>query len=99
MAKIILSQQAKIDLDAIYAYIFQDSPLYARRQIEKILQRIKRIGNSPKAGRIVPELQAEDIREVFENNYRIVYRISSVENVEVITILHMSRLFDKGNFF
>lgn len=99
MAAIILSKQAKNDLDNIYTYIFQDSPQYAQRQIEKILQRINRIGDFPKAGRVVPELSTETIREVFENNYRIIYRISSVDNVEIITILHMSRLFVKGNFF
>ena len=50
MEKITLSQQAKDDLDAIYTYIFQDSPLYAQRQIEKIFLRIRRIANAPKPG-------------------------------------------------
>ena len=99
MATVVFSQQAKDDLDSIYTYIFQDSPLYAQRQIEKIFLRIKRIASAPKTGRIVPELQMENIREVFENNYRIIYRLSVSNNVEVITILHMSRLFDKGNLF
>ncbi len=87
MAAIIVSQQARNDLDAIYNYIYQDSPLYAQRQTKRILQRIKRIGNAPTAGRIVPELNTEDIREVFESNYRIIYRINHVDNVEVITKL------------
>ena len=95
MAEIILSHQAKADLDNIYDYIFQDSPLYAQRQVEKILKRINRITNSIQSGRIMPELYVEAIREVFEGNYRIIYRIISADKVEVVAILHTARFFDK----
>jgi toxin ParE1/3/4 len=97
MAEIILSYQAKTDLDNIYEYIFQDSPLYAQRQVEKIFNRLNRISNSIQTGRIIPELNIESIREVFEGNYRIIYRIISTNKVEVVPILHTARFFDKDS--
>lgn len=83
MSTVILSRQARKDLDVIY-----ESPLHARRQIERMLQRIRQLGSSPQpAGQMVPEIKEESIREVFEGRYRIVYR-SVPGRLEVITVMH-----------
>ncbi len=44
-------------------------------------------------GRIVPELEIENIREVILGNDRIIYRIRE-EEVQVITVHHGARLLD-----
>jgi plasmid stabilization system protein ParE len=49
----------------IYEYIAHDSPVYAKRMIDKITKRSKQIANFLMSGRIVPEYEAEDIRELF----------------------------------
>ena len=41
-------------------------------------------------GRVVPEAQLEDIREILYRTYRIIYRIIG-ERVEVIAVIHGSR--------
>ena len=43
----------------------------------------------PKSGRKVPEINREDIREIFYQNFRIVYRIEDEEEyVSILTIRH-----------
>jgi len=46
----------------------------------------------PYSGRQVPELNRDDLREVFLGNYRIVYRIFP-DSIEVLTIFEGHRLF------
>ena len=62
MAAVILSEQAKKDLDSIHNYISMDSPFYAQRQVEKVLRRINRIPFTLSGGRRVPELNHDTIR-------------------------------------
>lgn len=83
MNTVILSRQAKKDLDVIY-----ESPLHARRQLERMLQRIRQLGSSPPpAGAMIPEIKEESLCQVFEGRYRIVYR-NQPHRLEVVTIMH-----------
>jgi hypothetical protein len=43
----------------------------------------------------VPELQREDVREVIEGNYRIVYMITK-DSMEVLTVFEGHHLFPEG---
>ncbi len=43
------------------------------------------------AGRIVPEVGDDSLREVIYGDYRLVYRLRA-ESVEVVTIYHGARL-------
>lgn len=42
-------------------------------------------------GRKVPEIQDDKIREIFEGNYRVVYRIVSEHQIDILTIHHCVR--------
>jgi toxin ParE1/3/4 len=43
----------------------------------------------------MPELRREDVREVIEGSYRIVYRVTKV-GVEVLTVFEGHHLFPEG---
>jgi plasmid stabilization system protein ParE len=45
---------------------------------------------APLGGRIVPELDRHDLREVFLKTYRIVYRVAG-EDIRVLTVLEGHR--------
>jgi len=45
----------------------------------------------PKVGRKVPERNDENIRELIEGNYRIIYELRGEERIEVLLIHHSSR--------
>jgi toxin ParE1/3/4 len=52
---------------------------------------VKSIPDFPKAGRVVPEYDDENLREKILGNYRIVYRIKK-DAFEIVTISSGSRL-------
>jgi plasmid stabilization system protein ParE len=56
----------------IYEYIAQNSPVYAKRVVDKITRRSEQIAEFPLSGRKVPEYKSEDIREIIEKPYRII---------------------------
>ena len=75
----------------IYEYIALNSPIYAKRMVDKITRRSEQIADQPFSGRRVPEYEAEDIRELIENPYRIIYRIRPGQ-IDVVAVIHASRL-------
>lgn len=81
---------AQDHLDAIYAYIAQDSPEYGLRMVDRLTQRSKQIADAPLSGRPVPEYDLNQIREVIERPYRIIYHIKP-NQIDVIAILHGAR--------
>ncbi len=89
--KVHWTGRAKVRLRLIHDHIAQDAPLIAREVVERLLQRSRQIGELPCSGREVPEYQREDVREVLERPYRILYRIGP-ERIDVITVMHYRQL-------
>ena len=77
----------------IHAYISENSQIYAARMVDRLTKRSEQIDAFPKSGRVVPEFQAEDIREVIEKPYRIIYRIKETQRM-----CPLSEKFDHGFF-
>ena len=71
MVEIIWTPFALEDLQSIYDYIAKDSPYYANRFIDKLVDRVDILIDHPEAGTIVPEFENELIRELIEGSYRI----------------------------
>lgn len=88
--KIIWSPKAADSFEEICNYISQDSEYYASIFAKKVMSIIKDIPMFPKAGRIVPEYQDENLREKIFQNYRIIYRIKQ-DIIEIVTISHGAR--------
>lgn len=90
MVKIVWTDIAIEDLKTIHDYIVQDSKLYADRFINKLISRVDQLENFPISGRIVPEFGNENIRELIEGNYRIVYKIKP-NHIGIVRIHHAAR--------
>lgn len=71
----------------------RDNPSRAREWVRRLRERARQAAARPRAGRIVPELQRPDIREVFLQTYRIVYRIRA-NAIDVLTVFEGHRLFE-----
>jgi toxin ParE1/3/4 len=93
MAEVRWTPQAAEDLDAIAAFIAQDSPHYAAVFVMDILQAIGRLVYFPQSGRIVPEINNPVIRELILGNYRVIYRLRA-ELAEILTVHHGAGLLD-----
>ncbi len=85
------TQNAVEHLVNIYEYIALNSPTYARRMVDRITRRSQQIADQPLSGRKVPEYQTEDIRELIEKPYRIIYRIKA-DQIDVLAVIHGARL-------
>jgi toxin ParE1/3/4 len=72
---------------SIHDYAAQNSKVYADRLVDRITRRSEQIGVFPESGRTVPEYGREDIREVIERPYRIIYRIKE-DQIDVLAVLH-----------
>ncbi|HWU89722.1 MAG TPA: type II toxin-antitoxin system RelE/ParE family toxin [Kofleriaceae bacterium] len=84
------SDGAELDLYEIGDYIALDDPIAAERWIDQLRDRARRAALMPNAGRRVPELDEDNVREVFLGNYRIVYRIEPV-GILVLAVLEGHR--------
>ena len=75
MAQINWTKKSLKDLKAINDFISLDSTFYAARFISKIIKRVDQLLYFPESGRMVPEKNIPEIRELIEGNYRIFYRL------------------------
>ncbi|HYN22609.1 MAG TPA: type II toxin-antitoxin system RelE/ParE family toxin [Thermoanaerobaculia bacterium] len=85
------TENAIQDLIAIYDYIFQDSPFYAEKMVDRLTRRSQQIADFPFSGRMVPEYREKNLREVFEGPYRLIYRIKA-DQADILTVIHGARL-------
>jgi len=86
------SQPAKNDLRQIYDFIARDSRFYAQKVTFEIVKKSEKLNSFPEAGRIVPEMGDNNIRELLIYSYRIIYEISP-NKVEVLALIHAKRNF------
>ncbi len=85
MAQVTWTKKSLKDLKAINDYIARDSTFYAERFMNKLIRRVDQLILFPESGRIVPEKNSSNVRELIEGNYRIFYSIE----VDEITILRI----------
>jgi toxin ParE1/3/4 len=85
--KVHWTDTAEGHLDAIYAYIAQDSPEYARRMVDRLTRRSQQIAEFPFSGHRVPEYDVDQIREVIEGSFRIIYHIKA-DQIDVLAVIH-----------
>lgn len=90
MVKVIWTDLAIEDLKSIHEYISKDSKFYGDRFVTKLIKRVDQLEKHPQSGRIVPEFGKENVRELIEGNYRIIFRVK-VDHVGVIRVHHSSK--------
>lgn len=91
MTEIKWSPQAVRDIESIREYIAQDSVRYAELVAVRIIASVDRLRAFPQSGRVVPERNDPEIREVIVGSFRVVYR-HRPGVVEIATVFRASRL-------
>lgn len=97
MAKIIWSPSSINDLKIIYEYISNDSIKYANQFINKLIDNTEHLRIFPKSGKIVEELNEDDIREIICKPYRIIYKIVNQTDIRILSIIHGARNWKPDN--
>lgn len=84
------TETAQDHLEAIHAYIARNSAEYALRIVDRLTRRSQQIADAPLSGRRVPEYALDQIRELIEGPYRIIYHIKP-DQIDVIAVIHGAR--------
>ena len=92
--KIVWAPLAVDRMEEAVRFIARDKPDAARSWAEQLLARVDRLARFPESGRIVPELDRDDIREIVHVSHRIIYRVVGSE-VRIVTVRHAARLVDE----
>ena len=69
--------------------------MIARNFIKKIIEKAETLVEFPEMGRVVPEINSPNIRELLEGNYRIVYRLSH-KKIEILTVFEGHKLLERA---
>lgn len=90
MTRVVWTQPAVADLEAIVDFIARDSDVYATATAERVLAAVDRLASFPRSGRLVPEAKRPSAREVIVGRYRVLYRLRRAR-VEVLAVIHGAR--------
>src|SRR6266545_1842584 len=88
--KIVWTEPAVEDLRELHAYIARDSEMYAGGFVERITLAAERLIDHPKLGRVVPETNDENVRELLYQRYRVIYRLRN-DGIEILSVIHGAR--------
>jgi len=91
MVQLNWTYQAVLDLKDIAEYIGKDSKKYAKIQIQRIKTRTQILRSQPFSGQQIDFYDNPDIRQLPEGNYNIIYKIVSLERIDILTVHHSAR--------
>ena len=99
MAEIRWTDQALDDLDAVCQFIARDSTHIAEVFAARVMSAVEQLEDFPESGRVVPEINRPDVREIFVYAYRIMYRVQPTHRqVQILTVYHGARLLKDLDF-
>jgi addiction module RelE/StbE family toxin len=96
--KLVWTNEALNKLAEIDEYISQDSTTRAKGFIQNIMKSTSSLTKFPLKGRMVPEFNISEIREIIYKNYRIVYRINK-DQIQILTVFEAHRLIRTKEIF
>jgi toxin ParE1/3/4 len=71
----------------IAEYISRDNPTAAKKWVDTVFSKVDQLKSLTESGRIVPEINNKDFRELIYGNYRIIYRVEKTP-VSILTVRH-----------
>lgn len=89
MVKVNWTRQAIEDIYEIREYYRTRSEKYAEKLTDKIFEKADNLDQYPQMGRMVPELERSEIRELIFKNYRIIYHVVSEDQIDILAV-HIS---------
>ena len=97
--KVSWTARARTRLAEIHDYIAQDSKPRALAMVERILDRANVLMLAPRSGARLQAFADDEVRELLERPYRIIYRVSP-NSIEILTVKHYrQRLIDRPDDF
>jgi len=96
--EIVWANQALRKLNEFVDYIAQDDLVTAEKWAIKLIEKTDQLIEQPESGRIVPEFNEPNLRELIFGNYRVIYRIRKEENtIYIQTVWHVRQDHPKSS--
>ena len=95
MARLIWTEPAIADLEAIADYIALDKPDAATRYVHQVFAAVERLMRFPKSGARVPEIPHLPYRQVVVPPCRIFYRLEEADVLIVFVMRGEQRLHER----
>ena len=92
--KVVWTDRAKARLRQIHTYVPRDQPLNADRLVDQLTRRVEQLVEQPRSGRMVEKYQREDLRELIESSYRIIYLIRD-GRIDIVTVRDNRRVLPR----
>ena len=91
--RVVWAPRAIARATEIATYIAAQRPGSASRWVEDLFALAAGLRSHPRAGRKVPEVRRDELRQVLHGKYRLIYRIEPTRLV-VLTVRHCRRAWD-----
>lgn len=85
--KVVWTAKALARLDELHDYIAEHSPANARAVVERLTAKAVTLALPPLIGRRVPEYRQDEIREILDRPFRLIYRVND-GRIEILTVKH-----------
>ena len=95
MAQVVWANAAIDDLQRLREYFEPASPRFAEKLMDQLISRTRMLADFTQSGRMVPEFENAQLREVRSGNYRIIYRLEQIDKVEIARIFHSAQLLEE----
>jgi len=92
--RVTWTPEARRTLEEVVEFIARDSPDGARSVLRQALEAAASLETLSERGRVVPELGASDVREIFVYRYRLMYRVTE-RSVAILAFIHGARDFER----
>lgn len=89
--RIVWSPVAIEKASEIVDYIAKDKPSGADKWIHAVFSKVEQLRSNPEIGRIIPETNERQFRELIYGNYRIIYHIGASQ-ICILTIRHEKQI-------
>jgi len=84
------TEAALTDLAETADFIARDSPFYAASLVREVRTASLTLRNFAHRGRVVPECDSPEIREIFIKSWRLIYQITD-DHVFILAFVHGAR--------
>lgn len=72
---VIWTPRARADLKAIHDHINQNTPQNAKTVVRKLAHKTEALADLPLLGKVVPEVNDPNLREIHAYSWRIIYHL------------------------
>ena len=95
MARVIWTEPALNDLDAIADYIAIENPVAAAQLVQRVFEHVEQLEAHPESGSRPPELKRSRYREIVEPPCRVFYRYDG-EKALVLFVMRSEQFLRKN---